>query len=32
MMLHLSDKLGIPFKQVFTEEELLDYLKEVYHA
>lgn len=32
MMLHLSQKLDIPFKQVFTEEELLAYLKEVYHA
>lgn len=31
MMEHLSKKLDIPFKQVFTEEELLMYLKEVYH-
>ncbi|PKK87378.1 MAG: energy-coupling factor transporter ATPase [Tenericutes bacterium HGW-Tenericutes-8] len=32
MMEHLSKTLDIPFKQVFTEQELLDYLKEVYHA
>lgn len=32
MMEHLSKSLKIPFKQVFTEKELLDYLKEVYHA
>ena len=31
LMEHLSKKLNIKFKQVFTEEELLDYLKEVYH-
>ncbi|MDY0210483.1 MAG: energy-coupling factor transporter ATPase [Acholeplasma sp.] len=31
MMEHLNKTLNIPFKQVFTEEELLTYLKEVYH-
>ncbi len=31
MMTYLSESLNIPFKQVFTEEELLEYLKEVNH-
>ena len=31
MMEYLSNTLGYPFKQVFTEEDLLAYLKEVHH-
>ena len=31
MMEYLSNTLGYPFKQVFTEEDLLAYLKEVRH-
>ncbi|MCV2231641.1 energy-coupling factor transporter ATPase [Paracholeplasma manati] len=31
MMEYLSKTLGYPFKQIFTEEDLIQYLKEVHH-
>jgi energy-coupling factor transport system ATP-binding protein len=31
MMEYLSKTLGYPFKQIFTEEDLIQYMKEVHH-